>query len=479
MQHPEEHDITALAYDLVEGAERESLLTHLAECDACRAVYDTYRDEQASVREAIVRDARSGAAEAKALENTLRMLGALEAETPTEKRGRLLRLPRWVLVAEVAAVLAVAVGLFFIIKPGDSGEDVLPIAEADRAPATVDQGVVYARNTDGEWKPAEALPMDEWVMAGDAKRLSFTLADGSKVQLEQGAVFRIALENGEAGKPVVYMLHGNGELDSAVVRAGETGFYALPGARIRLECESGEVGPRNLRAWSSPRRVNAQVLDGDVVLKASRRGFGYVPLKNGEKVEWDADSFHVIEADGEELQIGVQVWYSKDGEPDDTVLLNEEAMRKHFERMRPRIEEFEKRMREHNGERMRDVRQEMQELELFLRGMQFEIEQSGVHDVVLLVVDGSTLQVTTDGKSLSATVQEKRSSVTYKATTPEDLRELLPARFREPFDGIQFERDEQGRLRLAGSQAEATGSGDKQVKVKIVRGTNTHTDNDE
>lgn len=471
MQHPEEHDITALAYDLVEGAERESLLTHLAECDACRAVYDTYRDEQASVREAIVRDARSGAAEAKALENTLRMLGAIEAETPAEKRGRLLRLPRWVLVAEVAAVLAVAVGLFFIIKPGEAVEDVLPVAEADRAPAEVQQGVVYMRDTAGEWKPAEALPMDEWVMAGDAKQLNFTLADGSKVQLEQGAVFRIALENGEAGKPVVYMLHGNGELDSAVVRAGETGFYALPGARIRLQCESSELGPRNLRAWSSPRSMNAQVLDGDVVMKASRRGLGYVPLKNGEKVEWDGENFSVIEADGEALPFGIQVWSAADGALEETTPQYEEAMRKHFEYMRPRIEDFEKRMRAHNGERMRDVRQEMQQLELFLRGMQFEIEQSGVHDVVLLVVDGSTLQVTTDGETISATAQEKRSSVTYKAATPEDLRELLPARFQEQFDEIEFERDEHGRLRLAGSQAEAKGSGDKQVKVKIVRET--------
>ncbi|MCZ7608011.1 MAG: hypothetical protein M5U25_18515 [Planctomycetota bacterium] len=471
MQHPEEHDITALAYGLVEGAERESLLTHLAGCDACRAIYDAYRDEQANVREAIVRDARSGAAEARALENTLRMLGAIEAEAPAEKRGRLLRLPRWVLMAEVAAVLAVAVGLFFIIKPGEARDEVLPVAEADRAPATVDQGVVYARNTEGEWKPAEALPMDEWVMAGDAKQLSFTLADGSKVQLEQGAVFRIALENGESGAPVVIMLHGKGELDSAVVRAGETGFYALPGARLRLECESGEVASRNLRAWSSPHRLNAQVLDGDVVLKASQRGFGYVPLKNGEKVEWDADKFQVIEADGGELQIGAKVWYSEDGAPDEVALLNEEAMRRHFERMRPRIEDFEKRMREHNGERMRDVRQEMQQLELFLRGMQIEIERTVVHDVVLLVVGGSTLQVTTDGETISATVQEKRSSVTYKAATAEDLRELLPARFREQFDGIQFERDEQGRLRLAGSQADATGSGDKQVKVKIIRET--------
>lgn len=471
MQHPEEYDITALAYGLVEDAERESLLTHLAECDACRAVYDAYRDEQASVREAIVRDARSGASEAKALENTLRMLGALEAETPAEKRGRVIRLPRWVLAAEVAAVLAVAVGLFFIIKPGETQTDVVPIADADRAPGEVEQGVVYVRDTEGEWKPAEALPMDEWVMAGDSQQLSFTLADGSKVQLEQGAVFRIALENGEAGKPVVYMLHGNGELDSGVVRAGETGFYALPGGRIRLQCESGEAAPRNLRAWSSPRSMNAQVLDGDVVMKSGRRGFGYLPLKHGEKVEWDADKFQVIEADGEELQIGVQVWSAPDGAPDEAALLYEEAMRKHFERMRPRIEEFEKRMRKHHGERMRDVHQEMQQLELFLRGMQVEIEGRGARDIVLLVVDGSTLQVTTDGESISATVQEKRSSVTYKAATPEDLRELLPARFHEQFDGIEFERDEQGRLRVSGSHAEAKGSGDMQVKVKIVRET--------
>lgn len=472
MQHPEEHNITALAYDLIEGAERESLLTHMAECDACRAVYDAYRDEQASVREAIVRDARSGASEARALENTLRMLGAIETTAPAEKRGRMIQLPRWVLVAEVAAVLAVAVGLFFIIKPGESAEEVLPVAELDRAPAEVQQGVVYTRDTDGEWKPAEALPMDEWVMAGDSRQLSFTLADGSKVQLEQGSVFRIALENGQDGAPVVIMLHGKGELDSAAVRAGETGFYALPGARIRLECDSGDATPRNLRAWSSPRRVNAQVLDGDVVLKASQRGFGYVPLKNGEKVEWDADKFHVIEADGGELQIGVQVWQARDGAPDEQF---EAAMRKHFERVRPRLEDFEKRMREHEGDhpqRMRRLHADMQELELFLRGMQIEIEiQQKVDDLVVIEVDGSTLRVTTDGKTISATVRNG----TYQAATPEALREMLPVKYQEHFDGVKFERDEQDLWRISSAHADSKGSGSRRANVKITRNTDTQT----
>ena len=63
MQHPEDHDITALAYDLIEGPEREALLGHLAECDRCRAVYDSYRDEQVAVREAIVHPSQEGVEE--------------------------------------------------------------------------------------------------------------------------------------------------------------------------------------------------------------------------------------------------------------------------------------------------------------------------------------------------------------------------------------------------------------------------------
>src|SRR5687767_4173085 len=99
MQHPFEHDITALAYDLVEGAERDTLLEHLASCDQCRALYDGYRDEQVTVRDAIVRDARSGAAEAKALETTLRFLDG--AEVANQKGGRLIRFPLWLIAVEV------------------------------------------------------------------------------------------------------------------------------------------------------------------------------------------------------------------------------------------------------------------------------------------------------------------------------------------------------------------------------------------
>ena len=111
--HPEPHDLTALAYGLVEAPERDARLEHLAACASCRDAYDGMREEQTAVREAVIRDARSGPAEARALERTLLMLEG--ATIPSPKTGGILRLFAWPM--RVAALIVLAAGLLFLLKP--------------------------------------------------------------------------------------------------------------------------------------------------------------------------------------------------------------------------------------------------------------------------------------------------------------------------------------------------------------------------
>lgn len=477
MQHPEDHDITALAYDLIEGAEREALLEHLAECDSCRAVYDSYRDEQSVVREAIVRDARSGAAEAKALESTLKMLGAIGADTKTtdatQTRGRLLRLPLWVIAGQVAALLAVAVGLFFIMKPDPetTQPDAITVAENDRAPASVDEGVVYVRDTEGDWKQADAMPMDQWVMAGDSKVLSFTMANGSKAELQPDAVFRIALEDG-SGQPVVYLLHGDGMIDTRniagdmKVRAGETSFVTMPGARFQLECV-GEADRKSPRTWSQATYVGAQVLDGDIVLKSGQRGLNMLPLRHGEKIEWTPEKLQLFELDGNEMVIGLDFSFfpggGEEGTPEQLRLLQRQ-----LELLRPRLKDFEKRMQEHQGERTRimlELDNEMRQLDFMFR----PDGSTGVYDVYVVKDDAGALTVTSDGKTLSVRVSDSSAAVTYEATSLKALLEVLPERHRARLQTLEVETDKDGNLRISGGPAEASSGSDNGVKVKIIQ----------
>src|SRR5262245_25034139 len=104
MNHPESHDITALAYSLVPSPEREKLLEHLASCDECRESYDAAFEEQAQVREVMFEEARSGEAEARALDKVLQTLKNLPAPQEKQPAGRLFSLPSPVVYAlQIAA----------------------------------------------------------------------------------------------------------------------------------------------------------------------------------------------------------------------------------------------------------------------------------------------------------------------------------------------------------------------------------------
>lgn len=473
MQHPEPHDLTALAYGLIEGDERETLLTHLSECDECRAVYDSYRDEQATVRDSIVRDARSGAAEAKALETTLRMLGAIDGEEATEetaeKKGRLLHLPRWVLVAEVAAMLAVAVGLFFILKPNDEPE-VVPIAEDLRAPATVDGGVVYVSDRQGEWKPADGVPEDEWVMAGGEEQLLLTLANGSMATIEPNCVFRVG-HDGASKQVLVQFLRGNGEIDttamtdSMFVRSGEAGFYAMPEARFSIE---STLAATQLRSWSQPERVNAKVTVGDVVLWPEARGYNKLPLTVGDKVEWTPEDFKVYTEGGK----SVPLTYTWRTHYDGTELLPHEmktkevyafmleleprmeALRKRIENLPknddPRAEELRESFLEFRGPGVeKDIRIVVQSFTGIEDSARIELKENGVKRVVI---------VRTDGVSINVDVRGGAVRQSFESKSVEELKTGVPADILELLDGVTFVKDDKDMHRIESAHIEGEGA---------------------
>jgi hypothetical protein len=459
MQHPFEHDITALAYDLVEGAERDTLLEHLASCDQCRALYDGYRDEQVTVRDAIVRDARSGAAEAKALETTLRFLDG--GEVANQKGGRLIRFPLWLIAVEVAAMLVVSIGLIFLLSPEEEPTDeVVSVPDADRAPAVVESGVAYVRDDAGAWKAADAVPVDEWVSTGPDK-FALKLSNGSRAELEPDSVFKISYES-EGGQPIVYMLRGDGVVDNfggidALVRSGDAGFYAMPGARLSLACE-GDEG--TLRSWSAPAIVRARVVIGDVLLWNQGQPGRHVPLRAGEVVEWQPSDMRVL-ADGQTIYFDALTLHAtaqKNPTPD-----VEADFLRQIEFIITRYEDLEKRVP--NGQWQGDF-SEVQRL----RAERVELAKAANTQVVTLIENDVTLIVSTDGETLTLTVKDASGTTTHEKNSLAALKAAVTERVAEMLDGIEI-KEVDGKFELAGANAEAQGEGKQNARAtfRVIR----------
>lgn len=421
--HPEPHDLTALAYDMIEGPQRAELLEHLAVCDACRATYDSYRDEQVVVRDAILRDARSGASEAAALERTLQAIaGSEQAAAPA---GRVYRLRWWVLAAEIAAVALVGVGLFFFLKPdpqpGADPAGVVPIAAERRAPATVNNGS-FLVSEEGEWRPASALPMDNWVMAGpDA--LTLALPDGSMVEMDENAVFRIVIDDLD-GSLALNMLDGNGRLRAGKslpatrIRAGEAGFQVLPGGSVQLVCEAADLdwraNPDVLLSWSRPSRVQGQVATGEVVLLPQGRNLRAVPMHEGEVVRWTPAGF---EGGGENDVI--RYMYAGSGDDMQAMVM----IRQRLDGMRTRLDEL--------GDKQETFK-------VFLKRLEGEWStqwDAGPQQVEVRIapmarraieVDGLKLELSSTSRQHWAKLTRDGKTTEYTAYTEEDLLKQLP-----------------------------------------------------
>jgi hypothetical protein len=427
MQHPEAHDLTALAYGMIEGPEREQLLAHLSTCDACRELYDSFRTEQADVRDSIMRDARSGASEARALEATLGMLKAIDTPAP---RGRLLRIPMWFIAAEVAAVLAVAVALLFVLKPSDDPE-LVPVADAARAPANVDGGVVYVSDRKGDWLPADGVPLDEIVKAGDGQILRLTMADGSRAVLEPGSLFRVGYDTINHGRPLVYLLSGDGEIDTAdapenvFVLAGETGFLAMPNARFALKLERENT--------AMPARVMAQVMNGDVVAWPEHAGFTPVAMQHGERGEWTPEGMRLFEAGSARFMLVND--------------LNSEQI-KRFDSIIGRLSVADMPKADPRALHLRrtlEVRREA--FEVGNQVVEIKVRATSMDKFVFAANDES-LTLSSNGTSLVMTLLAKSGSSQFERRSFDELLPLVPEQFIEDVRKLEARHDSNGKLRI-------------------------------
>lgn len=430
MQHPEPHDLTALAYDLVEGPEREQLLTHLAACDACRAIYDSFREEQALVRDAIVRDARSGPAEARALERTLVMLGAQGTEEAAP-RARRIALPLWAWAAQAAAMVVVALTLFFVLTPSEP--DVLPVAENLRG-ADVRTGTALVADN-GAWKQAEAVPYDVWTRAGD--QLTIELPEGGHATLAPDSVFNIAMD-ATVNAPVLTVLAGNGEVHAAshqlLVRTGDARIHTMPGGQLVFMAQGDAGDAAALRSWSMPKDAQATVAQGYVLVVPGSRRYGSVALRGGESMRWTPDNFEARNAKGDVLDLAFT----------SQRFSNSEDVQ-HFERQ---IQELILRLDE-----VADKHDKLKSEQWFLqnkeqwralgKSVQVMIQVDGPSQVssVGLALGDINASAWTTAAELGFEVSRDHSRLRFTESSPESLRDAVPAEHHELLDLFTFQVD--------------------------------------
>ncbi|MBX3475666.1 MAG: hypothetical protein KF754_14950 [Planctomycetes bacterium] len=323
MNHPELHDLTALAYNMVEGPERERLLEHVNLCDSCRELYDSYLEEQALVRDVLYRDARSGPAEARALEKTLRALADADTQAAPVQGAKIFRLVTWKVVAQAAAVLVVALALLVILKPDPKPEnEILAIAPAQAAPGKVVGGELLVPAL-GQWQRADAVPADEWVLSGKGTPLVIDFPGGATATMQPGAVFRIAMNDGPGG-PVLTMLHGNGAFvagqqpDVYCLRWRDGEFVPMAGTSIAFEASYADDWRPDagaVRGWMAARHMNVQVTQGKGLYLPSARDVLPGVLVTGEDLQAAADRARVRKAGMPMVELHLEADSRPDMEP--------------------------------------------------------------------------------------------------------------------------------------------------------------------
>ena len=433
MNHPEIQDLTALAYGLVEGPERAAMLSHLQECPSCHELYESYRNEQSLVREVIVRDARCGAAEARALQATLQALNDADAPSapalPGPGRGR------WLWVANAAAALVIGCALFFVLRPAEP--EVLNVAEARRAPGTMLEGEPLVATETG-WKAADAVPCDQWVRAGGSRPLRMTFSDGASAEFDGDTVFRVQLDAAK-GQPVVCLLSGSGRVSSAqggegiVVCAGDSRFVPLPGARIEVTAEADADGAEQLWSWSSAAQVRARAVGGQVVFVPRQPGYRILPMQEGEALELEGG---VLRMSGEHEQMARLVAGASRGNAEEAAEMRrrlEEAMA-----MTAELEDLHSQLLRQRDELQ--VRIEMRVLNP--RGGDAEDECDNTPRFVHVVPGRLMFCVLQDDDGYTAVVSDvqQRKQMSYHAGTLKELRENLPENLREYLDGAPDEK---------------------------------------
>lgn len=280
MNHPQPHDLTALAYALVPSPERETLLEHIAQCDACRETYDAAFEEQALVRDVMFEEVRSGEAEARALEKVLVALKAEgEPRETEEKQGKVLGLfSPWGIALQMAATLAIAAGIFYVAV-------VMPNNETPAAPSTETGGVakdeIPVKGGDvmvladgspeldtSRWKSAASVPLGVWCRNDNQSPVTFSL-QGADLRFEPGAYFQLQPANGEVS---VYVLRGDASVNASRVFNVITNtneFRALPGTSFDVDCQYAFVPSqrgKEVQAPAGQTLLQAEVKKGEVIM---------------------------------------------------------------------------------------------------------------------------------------------------------------------------------------------------------------------
>lgn len=283
MNHPEPHDLTALAYALVSGPEREQLLEHIAACDACREAYDAAFEEQALVRDVMFEEVRSGEAEARALDKVLQALKSGKAVTE-EKQAKMLNLfSPFAIGLQIAAALMIAAGVFYVavvLPQNGANPPETPVAEnaGDKPGIPVKGGdvMVLAESSpeldNARWKSAPSVPLGVWCRNDNSAPLIFAL-DGTDLQFESGACFQLQPSNGDVA---IYMLRGDASVNNTArtlnVITNTNEFRALPGSTFEVECQYAFLPSQRGKDVAAPTGqtlVQAEVKKGEVIFVPS------------------------------------------------------------------------------------------------------------------------------------------------------------------------------------------------------------------
>jgi hypothetical protein len=285
MNHPEPHDLTALAYALVSGPEREQLLEHIASCDGCRETYDAAFEEQAQVREVMFEEVRSGEAEARALDKVLQALktGQVVSE---EKQSKIFSLfSPFAIGLQIAAALLIAAGVFYIsiVLPSDSDskpDDAVSRTGGTEAktdiPAKGGNLLVMAEGTpeleNARWEHSTAVPMNVWCRNDSETPVTFSLS-GADLKFDGGAYFQLQPVDGQVS---VYMLRGDASVSNSTnvlrVLTNTNEFRAMPGTTFDVECQYAFMPSQRGKEVASKEGqtlVRAEVQKGEVIFVPS------------------------------------------------------------------------------------------------------------------------------------------------------------------------------------------------------------------
>lgn len=268
MNHPQPHDITALAYGLVPSPERESLLEHVHFCAPCREAYDLALAEQAEVREVLLGETRSGDAESRALDAVLQQL---KKAGQVQRPGRLISLRPAAWALQAAAALLLAAGVYYVAVALPGGEtppttvaggesagggsvkspDAASLPGLEAGGRVTDGSVMVAMDPEANpetarWTRSKVIPANVWVHSSDSEPVACEL-DNARLSFVPDSMFKLVPDSGTPGQYAIFVLRGDANFAvkdsrrSLTVQTGTGDILATPGSTFDLECDPAFV----------------------------------------------------------------------------------------------------------------------------------------------------------------------------------------------------------------------------------------------